>query len=218
MRVSVSPNKSTNKVSNRGFTLVELLISVAIFVVMTTLLIAKYGNFNQSVLLTDLAYDVALVVRTAQTYGLSVANVTGGPNAQFQYPYGVDFSTVTQGVGDADSSNPSSKRVILFADVDSNGIYKSVSNGGLDLAQNTYNITRSATVTTLCVGMDSNTCNTSVSQLDVSFKRPDPTAIICGNLSCPSTPWQYAKVTITGTDSSTRSLEMYRNGQVSVLK
>src|SRR6185369_4435025 len=77
--------------SKRGFTLIELLISVAIFVYMTGLLVAKYGNFNQSVLLTDLAYDVALTIRTAQTYGLSVKAVNSSPSP-YQYAYGVDFS------------------------------------------------------------------------------------------------------------------------------
>ena len=39
---------------NKGFTLIELLISVAIFVAMTVLMIVKFGNFDQSVLITDL--------------------------------------------------------------------------------------------------------------------------------------------------------------------
>src|SRR4051812_36480456 len=79
---------------SKGFTLVELMISVAIFIILTVLLVAKYGNFNQGVLFTNLAYDMALTLRTAQTYGLSVQNQEQSSQPIFQYPYGVSFCAV----------------------------------------------------------------------------------------------------------------------------
>ncbi len=217
MRAQASPKK--------GFTLVELLISVSIFVVMTVLLIAKYGNFNQSVLLTNLIYDVALVVRTAQTFGLSVANTASqSSSASFDAAYGVDFSVDT-----TDSANT---KVILFTDTSPlpvDGIYTS----GSDATISTYNISRGAKVTYLCVGTETTCAGTpptagNVKQLDVTFKRPDPTAIICYRnlsdaVSCqdPSNsanPVQYAKIVIVGTDGSPRALEIFRNGQVSIVQ
>jgi len=194
---------------NKGFTLIELLISVAIFVAMTVLMIVKFGNFDQSVLITDLIYDVALVMRTAQTYGLSVANAPG-LQSDFQFAYGVDFST-TPNVG-TDNTVPGDTRVILFADSGINtGIYEG-SGPNRDTQVNTYNITRGAKVTGLCIGASNTSC-TNVSQLDVTFKRPNPEALIYGGGLINQ---QYARITISGTDSSTRSMEVYGNGQVSI--
>ncbi len=73
---------------SRGFTLIELVISIAIFVIMTALVVAKYGNFNQGALLTDTAYDIALVLHTAQSYGLSVKNA-GALGRRRQFPDGL---------------------------------------------------------------------------------------------------------------------------------
>lgn len=215
--------------SKKGFTLVELLISVAIFVAMTVLLIAKYGNFNQSVLLTNLIYDVALVVRTAQTFGLSVANSAGqSADAAFESAYGVDFSTEpTSG----DTKQPGNTRVILFADTESGAVGTSgVYSPGLDAHQNTYNVTRGAKVTYLCVGTETD-CSapdaSNATKVDITFKRPDPTAVICYKndlLPLPScddsdgNPIQYAKIVIVGTDGSPRTLEVFRNGQVSIVQ
>ena len=193
----------------RGFTLVELIVSIGIFVLMTTLLVAKYGNFNQSVLLTNLVYDVALSVRTAQTFGLSVtkSDATSG-NSQFQYPYGVHFSTAAG----------EDAKVILFADTNPINSPDNIYTTG-DSVVSVYNISRGATISSLCTGSNDTSC-TPTSNLTVSFKRPDPSAIICpssaGSPSCIGAG--YAKVTIRGTNSETRSVEIWQNGQITILQ
>ena len=96
--------------SKKGFTVIELVISVAIFVFMTALMIAKYSNFDQSVLLTDVAYDTALTIRTAQAYGTSVKGA-GTTVVSFQNAYGVHF----------DTGSPT--QMILYADTNGNGRY-----------------------------------------------------------------------------------------------
>ena len=57
---------------------------------MTALLLARYNSFNSGALLTNLAYDVALSIRQAQTYGVSVLS---DPNntSPFNSSYGVMF-------------------------------------------------------------------------------------------------------------------------------
>ncbi len=217
---------------NKGFTLIELTICVTIFVGMTVLLIVKYGSFNQSTLLTDLSYDIALVMRQAQTYGLSVVNASQG-SASFQYSYGISFSTYTLQASD-DQSKAGSTRAILFADSYPLNGNNSVGNGAYDLtsrvpassdlAQSVYNLTRGAKISKLCVGTGNVTgsipeCSTLVGELDITFKRPDPTAIIRsvanGTINSPS---PYAEVTIAGTGGSTRTLAVSSNGQISILQ
>ncbi|MDE2188747.1 MAG: type II secretion system protein, partial [Patescibacteria group bacterium] len=89
--------KGKNMVSkfsiSAGFTLIELMVTVGIFVFMTALLVARYGSFNNGEILTSMAYDVALALRNAQAYGL---NVQGYNNSNsFNYPYGIDFDTTS---------------------------------------------------------------------------------------------------------------------------
>ncbi len=190
------------KSSIRGFALVELLVTIGIFAFMTALLMAKYGTFNQSVLMTNLAYDVALTIRTAQTFGLSIK----AQNASFQNVYGVRFSTV--GAGDEN------KNIILFASSNNN-----VYDENLGEKVSSFTMKRGAIVNNMCVGDGPNSCtNTGPTWLDISFKRPDPDAIICVTDSDPTcaSPQKYAEITLRGTDGSTRKISVRKIGQVSV--
>lgn len=196
---------------NRGFTIVELLISIAIFVIMTIVVVAKYGNFNQSTLLTDTAYDVALVAREAQTYGLSVRNSDTGGGTNFSFPYGVAFST--QSGSSCGSATLSETNMVLFADADQ----QDGRCGGSDTAINTYTLSRGATVTRLCAGTEQSSCS-SISSLEVSYKRPNPEAIICGTSGSTDCTYRYAEIGITGSQGGTRTIVVNQSGQISVLK
>lgn len=202
---------------NRGFTIIELLVSVAIFVLMTSLIVAKFGNFNQSTLLTDTAYDIALVVRLAQTYGLSVRNATqGGTN--FKAPYGADFDASSG--GDACGGATSNATALtLFADTSPAGAPDGAC-GASDASVSSYAITRGATIYNLCIGTDATSCHqagNTVSRLDVSFQRPNPEAVICAsNGGTPTCGYAYAEATIQGADGSTRTVVIRQNGQISV--
>lgn len=203
---------------NRGFTIIELLVSIAIFVAMTALIVAKYGNFNQSTLLTDTAYDMALTMRLAQTYGLSVKN-SGGGAINFNVPYGVSFNT---GVGTpCGSVSIDVSKIVLFADTNPAGTPDGVCDG-TDTTINSYLLTRGAKVTTMCVGADEVACQVpgnTVQRLDVSYQRPNPEAVICSsNGGAPVCGLRYAEVTIQGVDGSTRAVSIHQNGQVSVIK
>lgn len=158
----------------RGFTLVELLVSIGIFVLMTTLLVVKYGSFNQGILLTDLAYDVAIALRTAQTYGIGVINTGSGGAASFSQLYGVHFSSLA---GENDRLKLFSSPTYLYTDP-----------GKID--QGTQVMVRGSTILSLCVGNGtvgvcgaSGTTQSTADKVDIVFKRPDPAAIICATIS-----------------------------------
>ncbi|MDE2037755.1 MAG: prepilin-type N-terminal cleavage/methylation domain-containing protein [Patescibacteria group bacterium] len=199
---------------NRGFTLIELLVSLAIFALMTALVVAKFGNFNQSTLLTDTAYDVALALRTAQSYGLSVKNSTAGSPA-FSYPYGIDFNSTATGAA-CDSYTSTDQLFVLFADKDSNHLC-----GSGDLGISTYALTRGAYISYLCAGSDQATChsNPAITSLDISFQRPNPEASICSSGFNPACSYAYAEITVTSNDkSNSRTISVRQNGQITVLK
>lgn len=84
----------------RGFTIVEMLVVLAIIVFVTMVAITGQSSFNRSLILTDTAYTIAFSLREAQTLGLS-SRVS---NNLYDAGYGVMFS------------NQTPKSYVLFAD------------------------------------------------------------------------------------------------------
>ncbi|HEY4503868.1 MAG TPA: type II secretion system protein [Candidatus Paceibacterota bacterium] len=200
--------------SNRGFTLVELMVSVGIFAFMTAFLVAKYGTFNQGILLTNLAYDVALTIRNAQSYGLNVKSKPAGESDpsgnsysdKFDYPYGVYFDETATG-----SPAPNSS-FIFFADVNGNGIYDSSES------IKTSNIRRGSIVSDICVSADPISCQNSdnhPSTADITFKRPDPNAVIKRDGDSAS-EYAYAEITLKSSDGGLKKVIVRKTGQIDV--
>lgn len=190
-------NLFTNTHTHKGFTLVELIVSVAIFAIMTALVMAKYGTFNQGILLTNLAYDIALTLRTAQSYGLNVKSAPDSNNyysEEFNFPYGVHFDA---------NKNTS---IIFFADQNGNLKYDS---GDTDIS--VYNIKRGSYISSLCTGSDPTSCPGSPQNLDIVFKRPDPKA----NFNA-SGGTSYAEIRLRSSDGGTKKIIVNRAGQIAV--
>ncbi len=188
-----------NKQNNitKGFTLIELIVSIAIFAIMTSLLLSKYGNFNQGILLTNLAYDVALTIRNAQSYGLNVKSSDRASNL-FDYPYGVHF----------DANN---EVFTFFADVNSNGDYN---NPGDTIVSDTR-IKRGSQIGNLCLGTSVN-C-TPVSKLNIIFKRPDPNALFNAKTAANAdVTGNYAEITLKANDGSIKVVVVRSTGQIAV--
>jgi prepilin-type N-terminal cleavage/methylation domain-containing protein len=71
-----------------GFTLIELMVVLAIIVTMTMIVLTNQNTFNKTLVLANTAYDIALTLRSAETFGLgSRATVVGVSNAG----YGIHF-------------------------------------------------------------------------------------------------------------------------------
>lgn len=206
VRISPVSTSSMRAKQTQAFTLIELLVSISIFAIMTALVVVKYGNFNDSVLMTNLAYDVALSVRTAQTYGLSVKNMETGAS-QFSYGYGVHFDT--DSAIDPVSNNPKNQTIILFVDEDDDKKY----DEGTDNVVSMYTVKRGAFVSGVCAGT---VCTAGSGILDISFKRPDPKAVICLGLGSCTSPASYAEITLSAADGGTRAVTVRDNGQIAV--
>ena len=196
---------SKGKGKSKGFTIIEMVISI--FAFMTAFLIAKYGSFNQSVLLTNLAYDIALTLRNAQSYGLNVKSKptsTENYSESFNYAYGVHF----------DSSSTENKKMIFFADIDNDTLYDS----GEEILP-IYNLKRGFYISNICIGHPQYFCQYSgIVKIDITFKRPNPNAIIKDNVV--ATLYKYADITIKSSTDSTASkkIKITDLGQISVIK
>lgn len=196
---------------NSGFTLIELVVSISIFAFMTAFLVGKYGGFNQSVLITNSAYDVALTIRGAQSYGLNVKGVdvvTGGVSStRFTYPYGGHFSSA---VG-------ANTTYILFADTNLNtsGNFYSVYDLGTDVDINKTTLRKGTIISSVCVGSNEASCNT-VTTVDISFRRPDPDAIITAD-GMTGSKYAFTKISILASNGSKKSVTVRSTGQISII-
>ena len=183
--------------ARRAFTLIELLVVMGIFGIISTMILANHSRFNSSVLLGSLAYDIALSVRQAQVYGLSVQTFNSG----FQVGYGIHFSSVTS--------------YFLFADTNATKKYEE----GVDSIIQTYSVGQGHSVKRFCAfnTLAQSTCSddgdTPITYLDVVFLRPDPDANISSNNPGYTSS---AKVTVTSPSGETRSITIASTGQISV--
>jgi prepilin-type N-terminal cleavage/methylation domain-containing protein len=197
-----------------GFTLVELLVVTGIIVVISTIVLVDNNRFGGAVLLENLAYNVALSVRQAQVYGISVERF--GANT-FNAGYGVHF----------DLSSPNT--YVLFADVASKGTFNPTSDGS-EIVQTTT-ISTGYSIYDLCVtAVSDELCNSSspgaATKIDVLFRRPEPDAFISVNGTptfnagtvIPGALNQRARVLLKAPRGDKMSVVIYINGQISVQK
>jgi len=154
--------RSTSSAAIRGFTLVEMLVVMAIFVILTTVTLANNSQFGGRITLETLAYDIALSVRQAQVYGIAVQRF-GDTGSDFGRGYGVHFET----------ASPATYQ--LFADTFSgDGIY----NDG-ELVRETT-LRGGYRIVDLCIRSNgTETCG--IAELDILYKRPEPDAYIRAN-------------------------------------
>ena len=102
----------------KGFTLYEVVVTLAIVLIIMGIVLFNQSKFRSDIEITNLAYRVALAVREAQVYSISVKQFAGSQSSQrFDVPYGLHFN---KEVDDA---------FILFADADRDGRYTNTGPG-----------------------------------------------------------------------------------------
>lgn len=195
----------------RGFTLVEMIVVVGIITLISGLVLVNNNSFSGNVILQNLAYDIALSVRQAQVYGISVQRFNG----IFGSAYGMHFQV--------DSSNAST--YALFADAldPVNGLYDCPSPGtaSCELVQSTT-VGQGYRISSVCVTSAGGTQQCG-SRLDVTFKRPEPDACIAINGESPLNAAgactggaASARIVVTSPQGKTKSVVVDVNGQISV--
>lgn len=179
----------------KGFTLAEMLITIGIIVLMSTVVLFNYGSFNSDLAVTNLAYDIALTIRQAEYYGIGAKSQGGS----FSLAYGVHFNTTTGAnttytIYTTDASGPSA-----YAGT---GIQSFTLNNGNYIA-----------------GVKSiDSCSSNISSADVVFVRPLPTVSFFDGSSKITPSGIEVAITSTRVGARTMYVKILSSGQIGVSK
>lgn len=153
-------NKSTH-----GYTLVELLITIAIAMALLSIVLYDYVGFNDKQALSAAAQEMVLAIRQAQSYGINVRETSMGTN-DFSKSYGIYF-------------NPSSSPNDYYLFVDKNGDRKyNDTIGSCSGTECVEKVTFRNGVTVSSISISGSTCPSDnlATSLTVTFLRPNPDA------------------------------------------
>jgi hypothetical protein len=167
-------------------------------VIVTGVLLANNSRFGGTVLLQNLAYDIALSTREAQVYSISVVHF----GDSFSTPFGVHYDV---------SSDDTRDEFIVFADVDGDGSF----DPSNEYVQKT-DITRGFYIGQLCVTPINGTQECNAQQVDIIFKHPEPDAYIRSSLNNWGTPYGSGRVKVMSPRNDELCIYTEFSGQISV--
>ncbi len=188
--------------TNKGFTLVELLTVIAIFAVVTATVMANYKSFGHKTLLKNLAYNIGLAIREAQVSGLTGRNVevSGG---DYYATYGIFFNINTP------------THVTFFKDRPSLGVQYKFDDPTEEVPASSFDILGGNKISALCIYPTISSTCTPVTQLHISFKRPQPDAYI---YSESGGPYPRASIEVSSIEGEKLYVLVEAAGQISVQK
>jgi prepilin-type N-terminal cleavage/methylation domain-containing protein len=203
------------KQKNRGFSFIELSISIAIFAFLSAVTVMSYNNFNNRVGVDILAHQIAQFGQEAQVDSLSVKRSLGGTYSG----YGIHFERA------------STTQFIFFADNNANYLFDNDGSCGLpgDECEKQVNLLKGVTISALC-GLQAGSSHTpaadctngvakdNAQSFDFVFRRPSPDASIMGKPTAVAAPEAYsvAQVIISSNKGYQRIVEFWNTGQISV--
>ncbi|XKT75176.1 MAG: Tfp pilus assembly protein FimT/FimU [Patescibacteria group bacterium UBA2103] len=211
MRISSTNKSIPNTLLKKGFTLIELLVSAAIIIVITSVALVQHNQFNETLALTNLAYEVGLSVRQAQVFGISVREFEGSARvgAAEDFLYGVHF--------EYDPANRT--EYVLYADLNDDEQF----SNDTEIVETTT-ITRGNFIDRFCgISGGSATCSTGIEEsgsldsLSIQFRRPNPDAVIVGETGVSTNVYESALIILRSQDgNATRCVRVRPTGQVSI--
>lgn len=211
--MAIFMQKRSAAASSGGFTLVELTVVIAIFAAVAALVLVNESRFDATLFTTSLAYDTGILIRQAQSYGISVKQVSFS-----------DFTHATYGVH-FDAAVP--KGFLLFADLDNSLSYNTGGNTATGCVSGTeclsfYQIKKGNFIDHFCgiTAAGSMDCSNggAIDALDIMFERPHPESIIVGykNGIANSSKYTAASITVSSPSGIKRVVCVYYIGQIAV--
>ena len=214
--------KNFHKIKNNaGMTLIELLVVLSIFIILTSITIFDYGSFRSSISIKNLADDIALSIRKAQSYATGVYS-----DSNFISGYGVHFTTNTDTTNKLAGSN---KSFVIFNDLPqidhTYNYFESTCGIGAECNE-ILNIITADQISAIYVSDNStDELVPNIGSLDISFNRPNPDAYFCYKASAnPGKDCDRDNSTISHVEivlsndqtNKTQAITIWNTGQISV--
>ena len=192
-----------------GFSIVEMVVSVSIVALVMAVILFSYSKFNDNLALGAAGQELAIAVRQAQVYGLTVKEVSVN-SGNFNTAYGAYFDL-------NDLSN-----YYIFADTNGDKVYNVGSGCGSGSTECIEKIAlrNGVKISQICDGVSN--CppgpGGSVTNLDITFLRPNPDATINfansgGNIKATTLT---GKVVLISPRNKTLTVTIESTGQVLV--
>lgn len=179
---------------NKGFTLLELNLTIAILVIITASLLISYPNLSAITSLKKTSQDIVLAIREAQVYSLSVKAFGV---AEYYKGYGIHF----------DIAQPNS--LIIFSDFDPEDRDYQVSEN-----LQTFAIQTKDKIGDLC-GINGGVETCGLNQLDIIFLRPNPIVILEDNNN-PDNGYDKVSIVLKSPRGQGKKVNIWLTGQIEI--
>lgn len=195
-------------IARRGFTLIELVVVLVIITIITGVVLTSQGTFNKSLTLANTAYDIALTIRSAETFGLGSRAIPGGVvNAGYGLHFGSETMNSFTLFADTHPTTPCERPDCNKGD----HVYTS----GSDFFVQKYMLGNGITLSKFCAYATTWTCSPEISWLDIVFERPNPNAFMAAeNVSGTITQSCITLVAPTSLPGEGRHILIHRSGQI----
>jgi hypothetical protein len=200
-----------------------MLVSVSIFVILTSVMLFNYNNFNSRLNLDILAHQIAQWGRDTQVSAMSVRPSRTNVNSFTGFGLHFDIATPTSFIYFADLGNgaggPPNKRYDPLVGAQKCG------DVGVE-CEKVVLINKKNSIEKIC-GNDlgfghlkgTPPCPSgqeAVPVFDIVFTRPNPDANITGVVTGTPFPYAHADITVTSPNKYRRTIQVWTTGQISV--
>lgn len=194
--------------TQKGFSFIELAVVLTIFGVLSGVVLFRFSDFSAAVSLNNLARDIALEIKDAQTSAIS-GKTAGGAAVP---AYGIHFSiSGARATDSAKTINPSRQRFNYFADENNSATY----NGASELIRTVQITTRDFidSVCTYASAMTANCTTRTSGSFSMVFTRPYPDATLLFESASQVAMDIVIKSAVTG---QTKTITVTKAGQIRV--
>lgn len=214
MAFKYSINNRKLNLTNRGFTIAEIMVVLGIFAVVSGIILFNYNSFKTNTTVNTVTQEIALTVRKAQSYSLGLQ--TSGLLANLPVKgYGVRF----------ESTRPD--RIIFFTELSPvDNQYTTTSNTcGAPVPNEEcveyYTIETGDRIENIIADGEVLKLTDPASSVDIIFKKPSGDAVFCVHKfgsTCNSssfTPVSVFDIVLVSQGGVNKYVHIYGNGQIS---
>lgn len=187
----------------KGFSLVEMVVVLAIFSIITGVVIANIPKLRNKTSIDLVAQSMALHIRGAQVYGIGTRQINRSGVGETPKSFGIHF----------DHSKP--KQFLLFADTTANKEY----DGNFDCAgQNNDECVEIYNLKNISLESILDDEKSLINEpIDIVYTRPSSEANFCKSGNCGNS-YSHIAIELVNIDGDSRLIEVWRNGQIAVKK